>query len=87
MQPQQSTHTGERPFACSKCEKRYNQQDHLKTHELTHAGGQPFACSKCEKLFDQTVNIKRYEKICTEERPLITKRFDNAITKIHLKDS
>ncbi|GIZ04317.1 hypothetical protein CEXT_320021 [Caerostris extrusa] len=33
-----TTHSGERPFACSECSKRYVRRRDLKRHMLKHAG-------------------------------------------------
>ena len=47
MKTHESIHTDEKPFSCSKCEKKFNQSQYLKTHEIIHTDEKPFSCSNC----------------------------------------
>ena len=42
-------HKGEKPFACSICDKRFGSKNKLETHEREHTGEKPFACAICDK--------------------------------------
>lgn len=43
--------SGEKPYQCSDCEKRYSHFTDLKRHRYTHTGEYPFICSHCDKGF------------------------------------
>ena len=82
LKKHERTNTGEKQFACSKCEKAFNQSGPnskaLKGHERTHTGEKPFACSKCEKSFTERGKLKRHERIHTGENPFACSMCDKS---------
>jgi len=42
-------HSGENPFECNICFKRFPKKTDLEGHMRSHTGEKPFACSGCNK--------------------------------------
>nr|XP_046237827.1 zinc finger and SCAN domain-containing protein 12-like [Scatophagus argus] len=71
--------TGEKPFSCSDCGKRYLRKKSFMTHMRLHSKGKHFSCSVCKKTFQRRVDAVRHMKIHTGEKPfscsVCSKRF------------
>ncbi|XP_019535160.3 zinc finger protein 260-like [Aedes albopictus] len=65
-----SKHSGDRPYKCSHCEKRFFSEMHLKNHQVCHSQDRPFECSFCDKNFSRKRNMEEHVRSChSEEKP------------------
>ena len=62
-------HTGEMPFAWSKCDKAFTDRSSLRYHERVRLEEKPFAYYKSDKAFTDTSGLRKHEKIQTGEKP------------------
>ncbi|XP_055308402.1 zinc finger protein OZF-like [Sitodiplosis mosellana] len=58
------THSGETPFQCTECPRKFSQNYQLKRHMYTHKTNLPFECLICRRGFLKNDKRKEHQRNC-----------------------
>ncbi|XP_055942009.1 zinc finger protein 182-like [Argiope bruennichi] len=71
LKPNYQTRTGDEPFMCNICKKKFSKKSDLERHYRTHTGEKPYECDICEKKFSSKSYLIIHYRLHTGEKPYV----------------